>query len=294
MTNTKILQIQRLQAPPRIEFLEKNLPIWTQNKFTFEVYLSEALADEQAELTQFKHFLKHVAADAAGIFLEQDYSPVVISSLHQVPAKILEISTLDALLRDPAGRWWPHSYLKLALHEKIAERAPALDCTQIAYVTGDNFVMQVAVSVAVQLGFSSIHIVVSHPEQSKDWTKVLQRKYFGIEFKLISSSDLTLQKNNGSLLINTVDSQQSEGLMEDLSYLNFLLAGGLVVDLNILPLKNHLIEEATHVGLPVLAGSEVHGYTDFLVLKDAIPDFAFSKSDYMNSWSEFLISKPKV
>jgi hypothetical protein len=225
---------------------------------------------------------------AHGIFVGEDFNALLLKVLPSVPKKIVDIQKVDVLARDERRKWWPECRLRDSLHELVIGRTPHLDCSQMAYVTGLGLEMRVAMAVVAQLGFPTINLVVMDLVEGEKALAELQRKYFSVKINLLENADLTMQKNNGSLLINTARDEQTSDLIRDLSYLNFVLADGLVVDMNVLPLKNQMIEEARNVGLPVLLGWEILGYRDYLLLKQMIPSMKIDFSTYKTDWLAFL------
>ena len=289
----KILQVFNQERPLRCDFWQENLALWSDQKLTW-VEQGEASFLEEGSAKQWLKNLKTLK-DVAGIFVENDPAQALIHAMEIFPQKIRELRTFDCLLPDTAGQWWPHCYLKLALSERISLKSPHLDCTQIAYITGDGNNMKVAASIAVQFGFPSIFLVIDESQAVEETLAHLRRQYFGVNFQTITSGDLTLQKNNGSLLINTAQFNKSEEFIEDLSYLNFLLGGALVVDTNVLPLTNNLLSEALHVGLTILGGAEVLGLADYLMLRDILDSLKvarpLSSEQYLEQWMLYLIKK---
>lgn len=292
----RVLQVYDQERPLRCDFWQENLPLWSDQKLIWTEQ-GEASFLEEGSAKQWLKELKKLK-DVAGIFVENDSAQALIQAMEVFPQKIRELRTFDCLLPDTAGQWWPHCYLKLALSERISLKAPHLDCTQIAYITGDGNNMKVAASIAVQFGFPIIFLVIDESQSVEDTLAHLRRQYFGINFQTITSGDLTLQKNNGSLLINTARFDKSEEFIEDLSYLNFLLAGALVVDTNVLPLTNNLLSEALHVGLTTLGGAEVLGLADYLLLRDILDSVKVSRvlssEQYLEQWSQFLSRRAEV
>ena len=228
---------------------------------------------------------KKIEQENDAVLLGSDMLEKYLISSRQKPKQILEMQQLDALVKTE-NKLWPQSFLRESLRQLILKTAPNLKCDHIGYITGQNDKTRVAVSVLVQFGYSNIILIVGedndYSEQKENW----ERSYFGVNFKWIKNTDLTLQQNDGSILINTENLVDHKELLEDLSYLNFLNRDGLVVDLSIFPLKNHLRDEAAQLKVRNLPGHIIYGMSGFLLLKSL--GINQNEDEYMKNWCDFI------
>jgi|GEM_PF-6542311 len=296
------LTLDSSPAETRLEFwhassAQLQLPAEIQIRTLGEV-LGEKLnvAELQTDSELLKQTLKEnwlsLTRSQDCILVGDDLSPVLMEILPSVPKRILDVGKMDILNRDPSRKWLAHCRLRESLHDSVIGAAPRLDTTQVAYVTGLGADMRVGVDVAVQLGFPVIKLVVPKRAEGEFAVTQLRRNYFSIDFQVLEYADLTMQKNNGTLLVNTVNFKIEADLRQDLSYLNFILDEGLICDLNLLPLQNQMIEEARNVGLPTLAGWQILGHQDWLLLRTMFPDWSVLRTDYLRHWQEHLASSP--
>ena len=194
---------------------------------------------------------------------KSNYDFILISSKHakallpyfkKTPNRIVEIKTFDILIREH-GEFWPHSILRDSIHMTIAEKYSALDTSSTVYITGLGAKARVAISVAVQMGFETVRIVTS--TVSKSEVQELQRKYFGVRFELLDSGALTIQTNDGSMLVNTLDLANNQIVSEDMSYLNFLKSNSLILDFNPVNVESALKTEASNLGIDYISSAMI-------------------------------------
>ena len=200
-----------------------------------------------------------------GFRLNMDAADQLWSMFTQFPVRVAEMKTFDSLIWLD-GELWAQSFIREALHELIVKNAPYLDITKVAYVAGVGGELRVAVSIAVQLGYRSVKVVHLENDVPAD-IKDLQRHYFGVAFEPVANVDLTLQTNDASLLINTFNPEVDAAVVADLSFLNFLSAGALVVNLWADDASSSLKAEASNLGFLYLAGGTIAQRADELFLE---------------------------
>jgi len=224
--------------------------------------------------------------EADGVLLPPFYSDLLLAASARIPTEVREAGYVDSVIRQN-GAMWIRCYFREALHQLILEKASKLDTHAIAYVTGSDPLARLSAVVAIQMGFQKIVLISENHEEADQIIQQLQKLFFSLDFTLLRETELTLQPNNGSLLLNTLQAESGGVVFEDLTYLNFLKKDGLVVDLPILHHANPLLEEAKHVGILQLSGDEIWGLRDFFFLQAlAVP--LPMVSDYLKVWSQFL------
>ncbi len=278
----KIIEFASEPNVIRRKFWEENLKTeFEQIEFIESVCSKEELTKNYASLIK----------DVDGALVSEAYSKIFFEIYPQVSRRILEVKKIDCLIRDSGGIW-PHCLMRESLHELIIQKANKLDTQMRAYVTGSESSMRVAISAAIQLGFAEICIVVDEVEVAQSILVDLQKTFFSVQFYILKNTDLTLQQNNGTLLVNTVRLEGKAEFIEDLTYLNFISLEGLVVDINLFPLVNPLIEESKHVGLRTLSGAELRGHMDWLFLKKIFGQVSVDAKTYVQKWLDVLKNKP--
>jgi hypothetical protein len=264
------------------EIFEKRKKFWIEN-----LKLPLQWVDFSAEaLTHPEALLK--SAEVDGVLMPALHSEIFLSGSARIPTEVREAGVVDSIIRQN-GTMWIRCFLREALHQLILERASRLDTHSIAYVTGSDSIARLCIVVAVQMGFQKIVLISESQDEAQNLVQQLQKLFFSLEFTVLHESELTLQPNNGSLLLNTLSADIGSVVFEDLTYLNFLKKEGLVVDLPMGALTNPLLDEAEHVGIRHLASGEIWGLRDLLFLRTLSPQIlSLSEADYLKAWTDFL------
>ena len=261
---------------------------------TLEFWKTLAIEVEMVEISdEIKNqpdliFKNKIAFDFA--FLEPLVGEAVVESAKEVLSEVKDLGWADILLRQQK-HLWPKLINRHALRLSVIQAADDLDSHSVGYVTGKGPMARLAAAVLIQLGFERLAIVSDSPELVKQELSFIQRKYFGIQIHFLSESEMTMQPNNGSIIINTISHDKESDILDDLPYLNYIKKQGLVVDLPFATGPNQLIDEAAHVGMRVLSGVTVRGMRDFLLLEQVAEAQAiqcpFELNDYMKQWTAF-------
>jgi hypothetical protein len=275
--NKKVYEFSAEPFHLRRNFWKENVLEFAQIDFVDAPYGREQLEKDMGSIFN--------AADAA--FVTEAYSKIFLEQFKVLPRNVLEVKKMDALFKQQS-KLWPRCLMRESIHELIVKRAPHLSTNAKAYVTGSDSTMRVALSALVQLGFRQISIVVDEAEMLSSHLREIKNMYFGVDIDVIKNSNLTMQPNNGTVLVNTIKLDGRRELIEDLSYLNFIFSNGLVVETNLFPLNHLLLEEAKNVGLSVIHGYEIRGKVDWLFLQALFGKISISYDDYLVKWKDFL------
>ncbi len=228
-------------------------------------------------------------SDCDGILLSQALTANFLSSSEKIPIEVIEAGLVDSVIRSN-GKLWARCFLKEALRQSILNKAPSLDTHSIAYITGSDELTRLALVVAAHAGFRKMIVVSLDPELAEARVAQLKRLFFDLDIQVIKDFELTLQPNNGSLLINTYTADNGGEVFADLTYLNFLKPDGLVVDLPFSSDANDLLKEADHVKVLTLTGVEILGARDFFFLRAVLgSEMSLSLPEYLLAWQNFVI-----
>lgn len=210
---------------------------------------------------------------------------------HEEPQEVREANICDSLLLQQ-GHWWPRIFMRQAFRTVLVQKAPSLSNQDVAYVTGCGGWARFSCVMAIQIGFRRVCLVCSDEAARDKMAQELTRQYFQVEMTGIPENELTLQPNNGSLLVNTQSHEANETLIEDLSYLNFLRAEGLVVDFDAASKDHNLLVEAINIGDKAVHPFELFGARDALffaeILQESDPKTAEHLVQYQKDWTKFL------
>ena len=255
-------------------------------------FLNWEFIDIQTDLDGLRKQWKEISKNAQYILVDELHSGFLLKIIPGVSRRILEIDRIDSIFIDEKGNLWPNCFTRESLHELIVAKASNLDTSAKAYITGQDSKMRVALSVAVQLGYRQINLISENESDSVGSDQIFKKLFFETQVKRLKNTDLTLQKNDGTLLINTLDLHVHKELAEDLTFLNFIYGEGLVVDTQQFQSSNSVLDEALHVGLRVLTGLELQALTDYKTLVSILGKAVVPFDSYLKSWSEFVKQKP--
>lgn len=180
----------------------------------------------------------------------------LLPQLPTLPPLVKSLQCFDAFSPED-GKWYPRLFLYEALRSVLVESARDLDNRSPAFVVGEGAELRAVASVCAHLGFTEVYLIGENSEVLSEDVRILSRGYFGVQFKVLPVEELTIQAVSGSLVINTVNMDQHEALLNDLSYFNFLKSTGYVLDCYVGNLQSPLLEEAEKAGLRVLQPAQV-------------------------------------
>jgi hypothetical protein len=266
-------------------------PFWTKNVNEFQGVSYTQFPDDVGE---FEANWQQISKEYNVIILTEVYHDFIFKKINSIPTFILNGGMADAIIKNTVGDWVPYCFIREALFKSISRIAPQLDTNGTACITGSGEAMHSSFSVLNQMGFSKFIIINDKELDSDALLKNLQKHFFNIDVKFMKSRDLALEENSGIVLINTVSGEQYSELLESLSYLNFINKGGLVIDFDYQSINTHLTIESQRVGLHTLRGSELQGFSDFLLLSKIFKKLSLSPSQYLTQWSEFIKIQSKV
>ena len=113
-----------------------------------------------------------------------------------------------------------------------------------------------------------------------------------MQIDILKDTDLTLQPCDGSILINTIFSADEIQQVQNLTYLNFLKKGGVVVDLTESGYPD-LLTEAENINLTRISGSRLWAERDFDFLTSIFGGkLGLTETQYLEQWETWK-NRPK-
>ncbi len=216
------------------------------------------------ELENFYDYLNNEGF--SGCFLPLDLSSKFLQEFPRRNQLVQDLQCFDFIEWSSDNHFWPilllHSHLKESLIRSILH----LDMNGVGYVVGANKMATCAISVLIQLGMKKIRWIISDDDYLPSDLDMFQQKYFGAHLEIMSSTKLSLQNVDGSVLVSTLDYSDKPEILQDISYFNFIKQDSIVVDLHI-PLdfqkrfESLLLKEAVEAQLPIFhRGEFLAGY----------------------------------
>ncbi len=237
----------------------------------------------------FFNFWQTTLKDRKPVLLPFSLSEAYFSQATHQSLTAREVGSVDVLFFEDA-QWLSSCLLREALVDLIPNEIKDLSVLSKGFISGINELAAVSVSAMSYLGFRKIGLIVEEKKSAQNFLNQVRKKYFGIEFILYDEADLTLLPNQGSFLINHLPLSEMLSMEETLSYLNFLGAESLVMNTELFPLDQILIEEAKGVNLKSITAGRYWGYRDYLFLKKMDPHFEMPFSKYLGLWESHLES----
>lgn len=229
-----------------------------------------------------------LAKDLADLILtDPNSSSEYLKSSGRMSRENLLVRFIDHLVLEK-GKYWPGSTGLTTYRKLLVEKAGALDISAWAYVTGHSPWARLAVYSAFDIGYRQIRIITENKEEADKFVQDFSHFCFGLQLQVENRSHLTLQANNGSLLINTEKLSEDQELLETLMYLNFIRRGGLISDFEFGQDEGALCKEGVASGFDVVPGNLYRGVqdADFLMTQKLMP--ASQKVSYVEEWLEFV------
>ncbi len=152
-----------------------------------------------------------------------------LGSKGRVATEVAVLGFADAVLIEPGQPARAIGVLPQAFISAIAAQKPSYDLSGAAFIIGANEETKVIAASLSRLGFKRLMIVDTEDRKTEQVCQYLRRRLFGIEIEAVLRRTLTQVPNEAAIAISLVDTHDT-GMLEDLSYLNFLRKGGVWID----------------------------------------------------------------
>lgn len=251
----------------------------------------EFLAKEQQwnfHFINFPEFQVELLAEADLCKVDSSLSSAVLAHLQYQPDLVRTLQAVDFIVKEQ-NKWFPRNFLYQALRKNLVEKGRGIDSRDPAFIVGYEEEAVVAAAVLVNMGFQKIYITGNNLLKLKEKTELLLRAYFGVQFFTIPSDHLTAQTIGAGVVINTMKVDLDKDLLRDMSYFNFMRRNGYVIDINMFPYPNPLLEEAERAALRVVYPIHFAAQETFYCLENLGLLGSLKVEDLEQSWEKFLI-----
>jgi len=226
--------------------------------------------------------------DLAGIFVNPDDSAVLLPQFKKVSRLVQETGFVD-FVEITRGEAHPKSYMREHGIEIFVRSVAALNNQKSAYISGSGPWAQLFCHLAIQMGFRDISLVAENVDTATDMAHRLEKTCFGVNFRVLLHSELTLQPNNGSLLVNTLDALENPEVIADLAYLNFLSLEGLVVEVREAKELNTLADEAENSKIAMIHADRLQAFREVKSFSHFPGLLPWSLDEYFEKRKSFLV-----
>jgi hypothetical protein len=145
-----------------------------------------------------------------------------------------------------------YNLLQKSFRETVLSHSSIVDNRRPAFFIGDGPFFRTACSALIMMGFSKFYICSPNFEKVRNDVEFLKKSFFGIDFSILSTEEVTQLKDPSSIVVNLLKGDVKVRLNEDLSYFNYLQLTGVVFDLYSQDDQRFYVEEAQRAGLVVI------------------------------------------
>lgn len=204
--------------------------------------------------------------DALVVLLDPSRSEEILAKYSNRSQDLELLRVVDCLVFE-GGRLWPHCLYRKAFQEVVYDKSPALDTSLRCYVAGDHPLIPVALESFSRLGYSQFHWIAGDAAAVTPTIERMRRFLIGMKINLLKSSELNLQANNGSLILNGITAEKDQAILDDLAYLNFLQPPGLILDLEASEIVDWGVSEEDGRGFPIVTRKDLLKVYDSVLMK---------------------------
>lgn len=145
-----------------------------------------------------------------------------------------------------------HNLLHKSFKETILQTYPKIENRRPAFFIGHGPFLRSACMTLITLGFNKFYVCSPDLKLAKVDIQILQKSFFGVQFQLLSTDEVTQLQDSASIVVNTLNGEIKSTFNEDLSYFNYLHLSGAVFDLYPEADQKFYSEEAQRAGLVVI------------------------------------------
>jgi hypothetical protein len=230
-------------------------------------FLKNLLSYKKLELVQADFESCKEQEDALVILVDPAESSKAFQHYRRFAKDAEQLGVIDTVFFE-GNRYWPNVIYKAAFGDLVFSKVPSLNIKLRCYLAGDHALIEPAIFALSKLGYSDIVWITREPESARTRIDRIQRMLLGLNLTTIDTSELTLQSNNGSLILNGVTDLEEIDLLDDLAYLNFLQPPGMIIDLNCSQPVEWGASEDQSTGYPIGTARDLRRCYDSLVMKE--------------------------
>ena len=251
--------------------------------FYLDIGCSIKVIEVPAEIPEF-------GAKTIGMLTDPVDGRRLLSDLRSVSEEILLLNCFDFLYFE-SNLLWPQCLFQNVLAKTMRQFKPEHDISKRAYVSGLHPYAAVAVHTFLKIGHPEVVWVSNNPEALTTIISQFKKKHFTGKIIPIKDSELTVQLENGTVLLNTVNENEMKETVEDLAYLNFVRHPGLIIDLGHHGKESILTSEARISNYLILEFDDLMAEFEFYLLTQikALPNIKIEL--FKKKWRSILGNK---
>ena len=240
---------------------------------------------------QFPEILADAKKKYDQIRVDSPFGEMIVSLQHTQSLVARQLKAADSLVHENAD-WWVRSSLYLAIGQMLTERHISIDINNSVLVVGAGAAARTVVAALFRAGFKNFLITNKFDEQGHVFISDLKKHFFGVSFEYVPMERLVLLPGTNVLIVNTTPFVESNDLLKELYYFNFLKRNGMVWDLTLFPTDTQLLQEARNIGIETVHGYEIAALSD-CIWAEWVTGQKISRAEYQESLKVRLESLPK-
>ncbi|MFK8138660.1 MAG: hypothetical protein AB8E15_09895 [Bdellovibrionales bacterium] len=245
-----------------------------ENRDRFKV-LSDFLSDQsieneleifEPEIESFENQLDTIKSSFDAIRIGSPYAKIIADDVENTTSLVLSSKSVDCLVKLD-GKWWPRLAIEKGYERVLSRGGADLDIHNKVLIIGTGVSAKAAINPLVGAGYTRISFTDINEDRGQEFIDDLSKRVFNLELEFIRQKDITLLPGTYSAVINTTPDIESNTLIQDLTYFNYLMPAGFVLDINIQKGETGFIKQALVVNSQVVSGIRLAAETDMFWLE---------------------------
>lgn len=179
-------------------------------------------------------------------------------------ALMSQIEAADCIVKDGRGRWWCRSLVYHAISQCLLRRSKKIRTEGSVLIIGAGAAARAVLNSCSRLGFRSFKFTNRSMENAERLIAYFKKQSWNIDLEYVSPERLIHLPGEMSLVVNTTPISNSNSLVEDLYYFNYMRQDGLLIDFNLKPPVTKLLKEYLDIRGDVVFGYEIAAIVDSL------------------------------
>lgn len=256
----KWVEISGTRSTERFQFLQKQLA---------DAGLPNQVEFLEANSSNFEDILIEAQKHFDQIRVGPPFGEIAVGHITHLTGLMVTLKSCDSFAK-LNGTWWPRSFFYEGFLRELTSHAKTLELTASALLVGSGAAMRAVFAALLKIGYSKFKISDRFEERGLLLVQDLKKVYFNAEIEFIPPSGLTALPGVHSILVNGTPLVKTNDLLDDLYYFNFFRPKGVVIDLNLIPLRPPLLDEAEANGATTIHGYELAAQTDVLWAREVL------------------------
>lgn len=249
-----------------MKWVEIAYPCFRERSLALKEFLNSKGIDADVEFIdcdpkQFPEVLADAKKKYDQIRVDSPFGEMIVSLQHTQSLVARQLRAADSLVHENAD-WWVRSALYLAIGQMLTERHITVDLNNSVLVVGAGAAARTVVAALFRAGFKKFLVTNKFDEQGHVFISDLKKHFFGVDFEYVPMERLVLLAGTNVLIVNTTPFVESNDVLKELYYFNFLKRNGMVWDLTLHPTQTPLLEEASNIGILGVPGYEIAALSD--------------------------------